>query len=73
MLRHGRGGPGHRRAPPIEGSTAEFDTRRAGGQSRWFMSPFMRRAELEASPFLRDDRVVVKCSLAVTKAETTHH
>ncbi|TVU42600.1 hypothetical protein EJB05_09018, partial [Eragrostis curvula] len=52
---------------PIESDTAEFDTSRAAGQSRWFLSRFMKKTELESSPYLRDDRLVIECSLAVIK------
>ncbi|TVU42602.1 hypothetical protein EJB05_09020, partial [Eragrostis curvula] len=46
---------------------AMFDTRRSGGVGfwTWHLSRFMKRSELEASPFLRHDRLVIECTLTV--------
>ncbi|TVU42675.1 hypothetical protein EJB05_09095, partial [Eragrostis curvula] len=46
---------------------AMFDTRRSGGVRfwTWHLSRFKKRSELEASPFLRDDRLVIECTLTV--------
>ncbi|TVU42489.1 hypothetical protein EJB05_08898, partial [Eragrostis curvula] len=45
---------------------AAFDTRSADGFWRWHLSRFRKRSELEASPFLRDDRLAIECTLTVT-------
>ncbi|TVU42605.1 hypothetical protein EJB05_09023, partial [Eragrostis curvula] len=46
---------------------AELDTRCADSFCRWCLSQFKRRDELETSPYLHDDRVVIECILTVIK------
>lgn len=48
-----------------ESEKAELDTCAADGFCRWCLSRFMKRSELEASPFLHRDRVVIECALTV--------
>ncbi|TVU42485.1 hypothetical protein EJB05_08894, partial [Eragrostis curvula] len=46
---------------------AELDTRCADSFCRWCLSRFQRRDELETSPYLHDDRVVIECTLTAIK------
>ncbi|CAL5011131.1 unnamed protein product [Urochloa decumbens] len=60
--------------PAIESETAEFNTRcRVEGfmPSCWLVDEFIGISELEASPFLRGDRLVLECSVRVIKATLT--
>ncbi|KAK3121317.1 hypothetical protein QOZ80_8BG0650660 [Eleusine coracana subsp. coracana] len=48
-----------------ESEKAELDTGTTA--SFWCLSRFKRRTELEASPYLCDDRIVIECALTVIK------
>ncbi|CAO2187491.1 unnamed protein product [Urochloa humidicola] len=53
----------------VESDMAEFDTRCVEEFSRsWLIDEFIKISGLEASPFLRGDRLVIECSLRVIKA-----
>ncbi|CAL5007521.1 unnamed protein product [Urochloa decumbens] len=53
----------------VESDKAEFDMRCVEGFLRsWCVYKFMKRSELEASPYLRGDRLVLGCALRVVKA-----
>ncbi|KAK3123020.1 hypothetical protein QOZ80_8AG0622370 [Eleusine coracana subsp. coracana] len=49
----------------VESEKAELDTGTTA--SFWCLSRFKRRTELEASPYLCDDRIVIECALTVIK------
>ncbi|TVU42680.1 hypothetical protein EJB05_09100, partial [Eragrostis curvula] len=51
-----------------EASEGKFDTRCVEDFVQvWCVHEFMRKSELEASPYLRDDRLVIECTLRVIK------
>ncbi|XP_047045887.1 BTB/POZ and MATH domain-containing protein 1-like [Lolium rigidum] len=51
---------------PLSGVSQETPTLLTAGSYRGY-SKFMKRSELEASPYLRDDRLVIKCEITVIK------
>jgi speckle-type POZ protein len=48
-----------------EGITAEEPTLFMGEQTSWGFGEFKKKSSLEASPYLRDDRLVIECDVTV--------
>ncbi|CAL5044492.1 unnamed protein product [Urochloa decumbens] len=48
-----------------EATSKVFSTKAAGGRGTWGTYCFMKKSALEASPYMRDDSIVIECDITV--------